>query len=67
MNGAFSSGSFSTQAFSVSAFSFDVQEKRRTSRNRFQKYEIEQRLRKIDQQDLIDIVSILSFVDIDNL
>ncbi len=67
MNGAFSSGSFLTQAFSVSAFSFDVQEKRRTSRNRFQKYEIEQRLRKIDQQDLIDIVSILSFVDIDNL
>lgn len=70
MNAAFSSGSFSTQSFSVQAFAFEDQKQPGGSGGYDtwdERYAQAMRLARLDQQDLLDIVTILGFIDIDEV
>ena len=64
MNAAFASGSFSTASFSIEAFSFDVVEKKGGSANGDWDLQVarKRRLAFRDQQDILDIATILGFV-----
>lgn len=64
MNAAFASGSFSTASFSIEAFSFDVVEKKGGSANNDWDFQVarKRRLAFRDQQDILDIATILGFV-----
>jgi hypothetical protein len=70
VNAAFSSGSFSTQSFSVLAFAFEDQKKPGGSSGYddwSERHAAAMRLARMDQQDLLDIVTILGFIDIEEL
>jgi len=72
VNAAFASSAFSTQAFSVQAFAFEDQKKPGGSGGYDtwdERYTQAIRLARMDQQDILDIASILGFLtsEIDEL
>jgi hypothetical protein len=65
VSAAFASSGFSTQAFSVQAFAFDTQEQPKGGSGYSdwdQRYASAMQLARRDQQDLLDIVSILGLI-----